>query len=112
SDQVTVSVTATSSYPKININLYVDGQEMWPTADGTNFVINTCEWPNGPHTLFATAKALSGFPGPIGSLGILEGQAVSTYVPVTFSNLITKVAFSQVYFEPSLGQTQEVTAAF
>jgi len=112
SGQATISVTKISSYPNVSIELFVDGQRMKPTLDGTNFVINTCEWPNGPHTLFATAKALSGFPGPIGSLGILEGQAVSTYVPVTFSNLITKVAFSQVYFEPSLGQTQEVTAAF
>jgi hypothetical protein len=112
SGQVTVSVTATSSYPIVSIKLFVDGQAMNPTLDGTNFVINTCEWPNGAHILFATARALSGNPELSGSLGVVQGQSVSSYVPVSFSNLITKVAFSQWFFEPSLGQTQEVTASF
>lgn len=112
SDVITVSVATTSSYPLVTTKLFVDGQEMWPSQDGTNYTINTCEWPNGPHTLFATALALSGYPGPSGALGITAGRAVSPYVSVTFSNLITKVAFSQQFFEPSLGQTQEVTAAF
>jgi hypothetical protein len=112
SDQITVSVTTTSSYPELKIKLFVDGQEMNDTDDGTNFVINTCEWPNGPHTLFATAIAFSARPGPSGDFPVAIGRAVSSYVPVTFSNLITKVAFSQAFFEPSLGQTQEVTATF
>jgi len=112
SDQVTVSVIATSSLPILSTKLYVDGQEMKPSVDGTNYVINTCEWPNGPHTLFATAKALSALPGPSGPYPVGIGRAVSPYVAVTFSNLITKVAFSEAFFEPSLGQTQQVTATF
>jgi hypothetical protein len=36
----------------------------------------------------------------------------SAYVPVSFDNLISRVAFSQQFFEPSLGQTQQVTASF
>jgi hypothetical protein len=112
SDVVTVSVNTSSSYPNITTELYVDGQKMDPTEDGTNYFINTCEWPNGPHTFFAIAKALSGYPGPSGHLGILVGRGVSPYVNVNFSNLISQIAFSQQFFQPSLGQTQEVTASF
>jgi hypothetical protein len=110
SDEVTVSVTASSSYPIVNTKLYVDGQEMNPGDDG-NYIINTCEWPNGPHTLFATATAFSTYPGPRNNSPLI-GRAVSSYVPVTFSNLISRIAFSQQFFQPSLGQTQEVTATF
>jgi hypothetical protein len=35
-DQVTISVTTTSSYPIVNVKLFVDGQEMKPSLDGTN----------------------------------------------------------------------------
>ena len=104
---IAVSVAATSSYPDVTTKLYVDGQEMSSSKDGINYYINTCEWSNGPHTIFATARALSDFPGPNGYLGILTGRGISAYVPVTFSNLINKVAFSQWFFEPSLGQTQQ-----
>ncbi|MGH7954045.1 MAG: Ig-like domain-containing protein, partial [Limisphaerales bacterium] len=110
SDVITISVSASSSYPIVNTKLYVDGQEMNPGNDGT-YTINTCEWPNGPHTLFATATALSVYPGPRNNFPLI-GRAVSSYVPVTFSNLISRIAFSQSFFEPSLGQTQEVTATF
>ena len=110
SDVVTVSVTASSSYPVVFTKLYVDGQEMNPGDNGT-FTINTCEWPNGPHVFFATATAFSSYPGPRNNSPLI-GRAVSSYVPVTFSNLISRIAFSQQFFQPSLGQTQEVTATF
>ncbi|MGA9450975.1 MAG: DUF6345 domain-containing protein, partial [Verrucomicrobiia bacterium] len=58
------------------------------------------------------AKSASHFPGIPNDTGVTYGHAVSPYVNVTFSNLISEVAFSQPYFEPSLGQTQEVTATF
>lgn len=113
SDQVTVTVVAASStLPILNSYLYVDGQQMYDSDDGTNFVINTCEWPNGPHTLFATVKGESQLAGPSGSFPVDVAYAASSYVPVTFSNLISRVAFSQPFFEPSLGQTQQVTATF
>jgi uncharacterized protein DUF6345/Big-like domain-containing protein len=112
SDEVTVSVVATSSLPVIELKLFVDGQEMDQSDDGTNFVINTCEWPNGPHTLFATARSQSSLSGPSGSFPVSIGRAVSPYANVTFDNLITRVGFSEPFFEPSLGQTQEVTAVF
>jgi hypothetical protein len=112
SGQITVSVVAATPLPELNTKLYVDGQEMDMSDDGTNYVINTCEWPNGPHTLFATATARSAFSGPDGVYPIYTGYGVSSFVPVTFNNLISQIAFSQVFFEPSLGQTQEVTANF
>lgn len=110
SDVVTISVTASSSYPVLNTKLFVDGEEMNPGDNGT-YTINTCEWPNGPHVLFATATAFSTYPGPLNNSPLI-GRAVSSYVPVTFTNLISRIAFSQQFFQPSLGQTQEVTAAF
>ncbi|HET7624562.1 MAG TPA: FlgD immunoglobulin-like domain containing protein [Verrucomicrobiae bacterium] len=61
---------------------------------------------------FATCKAQSSFSGPSGNFPITIGRSVSSYVPVTFDNLISKVAFSEPFFEPSLGQTQQVTAYF
>jgi hypothetical protein len=112
SGQATISVNTASSGALVYPKLYVDGQEMRQSPDGTNFTINTCEWPNGSHVIFATATALSTLPGPSGSHPVNIGRSVSAYVPVTFSNLITRVAFSEVFFEPSLGQTQTVTATF
>ena len=110
SGQVTVSVVATSSFPVLSTKLFVDGQEMWASDDGTNYVINTCEWPNGPHVLFATAMARSSFGNS--DSPVVTGRAVSAYVSVTFTNLITKVAFTEAFFQPSLGQTQQVSASF
>jgi hypothetical protein len=112
SGAITVSVATSTSYPVITTKLYVDGEEMYPSDDGTNYTFNTSEWPNGPHALFATAEADSDFDGPNGSWPINVGRAVSAYVPVTFNNLISKIAFSQPFFEPSLGQTQQITASF
>ncbi len=113
SGDVTVSVTsASSTLPIRDTYLYVDGEQMDYSEDGTNFVINTCEWANGPHTLFATVKGQSRFTGPPNSPAVDVTYAASAYVPVTFSNFISRIAFSQPFFEPALGQTQQVTAAF
>jgi T5SS/PEP-CTERM-associated repeat protein len=110
---VTVTVAAASStVPYLNSYLYVDGQRMHYSDDGSNFAINTCEWPNGPHILFATAKGQSQLDGLSELLPIDAAYAASPYVPVTFSNFISQVAFSQQFFEPALGQIQQVTATF
>lgn len=112
SGNVTVVVHASSTQMLVDTALYVDGQEMLPSDDGTNFIINTCEWWNGTHTLFAVAKSQSGLGGLLNSGTITYGYTASSYVTVTFSNLISELAFSQPFFEPSLGQTQQVTANF
>jgi hypothetical protein len=108
----TVTVNASSDQMLVDTILYVDGQEMPPSNDGTNFVINTCEWWNGAHTLFAVAKSQSSLEGLLNNSAITYGRWVSAYVTVTFSNLISEFAFSQPFFEPALGQTQAVTAMF
>lgn len=52
--QITVLVTATcTNLPIVTTTLYVDGQEMNRSDDGSNYLINTCEWWNGSHTLFS-----------------------------------------------------------
>jgi hypothetical protein len=112
SGDLTVTVSITSDQPVVRSRLYVDGEEMPSSDDGTNYVINTCEWPNGNHTLFAVAKAQSGYEGFPNDRSVTYGRSASPYVNVTFDNLITKIAFSEPFFEPALGQTQKVTATF
>ncbi len=112
SDVVTVQVSANSPEILSDVRLYIDGEQQWPSDNGTNFVINTCEWLNGSHTLFATAKSQSGLEGIANGGVITYGNSVSSYVNVTFNNLISEIGFSQPYFEPALGQTQNVSALF
>jgi hypothetical protein len=112
SGDVTMQVFASSPEILADVKLYVDGEEQWSSIDSSNFDINTCEWANGTHTIFATAKSQSGFEGVANGGVITYGRTVSSYVTVTFSNLISSLNFSQPFFEPALGQTQAVTAAF
>jgi hypothetical protein len=118
SSDVTISVAASTGDVLTDVKLFIDGEEQWSSVGNTNsggtnnFVINTCEWPNGSHTIFATVKSQSGLEGAPNGGVISYGRAVSPYLNVTFDNLITRFDFSQPYFEPDLGQTQQVTAAF
>jgi hypothetical protein len=112
SGALTIRVAASTDQAVVNTKLYVDGEEMPMSNDGSNYVINTCEWPNGTHTLFATAKCLSNPEGENNGGVNLQGHAVSAFVPVTFNNLITRISFSQPSFDPSSGQTQQVSAVF
>lgn len=112
SGEVTVSVSASSSEILDGIKLYIDGEEQWASVDGTNFVLNTTEWSNGPHTLFATAESVSALEGIINSPASTHGRSVSSYVTASFNNLISQFSFSQPFFEPELGQIQKVTASF
>jgi hypothetical protein len=111
SGNLTITVTASTDQAVVGTTLYVDGQEMPPSIDGSNYILNTCEWPNGPHTLFATATCESAF-GGTPFVPIAVGHAVSAFVPVTFNNLVTMISFSQPFFNPAAGQTQMVTAIF
>jgi len=112
SSNVTIVVSSSSPELLTDVKLYIDGEEQWRSDDDTNFVINTCEWPNGPHVLFAVAYSQSRLPGLPEDTGVTYGRAVSAYVNVTFDNLITRFDFSEPFFEPELGQTQRVTAIF
>ena len=127
SGELTIFVTASTDQPVLSgTKLYVDGQEMRMADSTTNYTddsgvtnfqvatysINTSEWPNGSHILFATAKCASDFSGPIRAPAILTGHAVSSFLPVAFNNLITKISFSEPFFDPDAGQTQHVSAVF
>ncbi len=100
SGDVMMAVSSSSSESITEIKLYIDGEEQWRSDEGTNFLINTCEWPNGSHTIFATAKSQSGIEGIPHNNPITYGRAVSAYITVTFDNLITKVDLSEPFFEP------------
>ncbi len=112
SSDVVFSVSSSSPEIVSDVELFIDGEQQWRSEDGTNFVVNTCEWPNGSHTIFAVAKSESAIEGFSYGYPITYGSAASPYVNVTFDNLISRLDLSQPYFEPSLGQTQEVTASF
>ena len=111
--EITVSVMATTSLAAVSFRLFVDGQEQYPSEDGTNFVINTCEWANGPHVMYAVAKADSELGGVFGTRpAFTRGKAVSPYIPIIFDNYVSQLYFTEPFFEPTLGQTQTVTAVF
>jgi hypothetical protein len=129
SGELTIRIAASTDQPGgMFTKLYVDGQEMrlpitstnWTDGTGaTNYhlidtyTINTCEWPNGDHTLFATATAESGSSGTIlDAPPVLEGHGVSPFVTTTLNNLITRISFSEPFFDPALRQTQQVGAVF
>lgn len=112
-DNLTITVAASTPMATLYTKLYVDGQEMKQSEDGSNYVINTCEWFNGPHVLFATTESGSSYEGgKLGTPAVLISRKVSPYVSVIFSNLVTAISFSEVFFEPDLGQTQHVSAVF
>lgn len=125
--ELTITVVAATDQPVISgTKLYVDGQEMQVADSTTNYTdssgvtnyevdtysINTCEWFNGPHTLFAIVECQSGYGDFPNSSAVYTGHAVSPFVPVIFSNLVEEISFSQPSFDPSSGQTQQVSAVF
>lgn len=123
--ELTITVVATTDQPVISgTKLYVDGQEMQMADSTTNWTdgstnyematysINTCEWGNETHTLFASVECESGHGDASNAGSIASGHGVSVFVPVLFSNLVTRISFSQPSFDPSSGQTQQVSAVF
>jgi Family of unknown function (DUF6345) len=123
--ELTFTVTAATDQPGLRGTiLYVDGQQMQPPDDVTNYTIgstnyetdtysiNTCEWLDGTHVLYATTEAASQYSSQTDGGAILTGHGVSPFVSILFSNLIEEISFSQPSFDPSLGETQQVSAAF
>jgi hypothetical protein len=117
--ELTFTVTAATDQPGLRGTiLYVDGQEMQAADDSTNYTIgstnyetdtyniNTCEWLNRTHILFATTEAASAFSSQMNAGPVLTGHGISPFVSVLFSNLVEGISFSQPSFDPSSGQTQ------
>ncbi|MGH7953450.1 MAG: DUF6345 domain-containing protein [Limisphaerales bacterium] len=125
SGELTFTVTAATDQPGLHGTiLYVDGQEMQGADSTTNYTIgstnyetdtysiNTCEWLNRTHILFATTEATSQYSSQENGGAVLTGHGVSPFVSVLFNNLVEGISFSQPSFDPSSGQTQQVSAVF
>ena len=96
SDTIIVQVSASSPELLTEVRLYIDGEQQWASNDGSNFVVNTCEWLNGNHVLFATAKSQSGLEGIANGGTITYGRTVSSFVNVIFNNLITHASHNVI----------------
>jgi len=125
SGELTIMVVASTDQPFLaGTQLYVDGQAMKMADSTTNYsngsinyeldtyTINTCEWGNGTHILFATVMCQSANAVTINAPPVCTGHGVSAFIPVTFNNLVTRISFSQPSFDPSSGQIQQVSAIF
>lgn len=116
SGEVTLTATVVSPYSLVTIKFYVDGEdvaEIGSPENGTaSYVLNTTEWPNGPHLVFAVAKVTTGTETTGVPSNVADGHAASVFAPVTFDNYVSIWAFSEPIFEPSLGETQRITAKF
>jgi len=117
SGEVEIDVHVATTNSIASVNFFVDGEEVESASaddDGNaSYVINTTEWPNGSHVIFAVAETSAGT-ATTGEFQSTEqsGAGTSTNIPVTFDNYISKWYFSLPGFDPSLGETQRITAEF
>ena len=116
----TVNVTLTDTNDQLSdVSVIVDGQKFY-TSGNSSFTayINSCEWPNGPHEIYAvattvdTGETLPSSDDETVSNAANVGIGVSDSQFVTFSNYISQFFVSVPFFDPTAGQTQEVVAAF
>jgi len=117
SGEVEIDVHVATTNSIASVDFFVDGEEVeTASADDSgnaSYVINTTEWPNGSHTIFAVAETSAGT-ATTGEFQSTEqsGAGTSASVPVTFDNYISKWYFSLPGFDASLGETQRITAEF
>jgi len=110
---VTVTVSVTSAIDLDNIRLYVDGAEVgYNIAEATNFVLNTCQFANGAHQIFAVAANCSGGEMTGETSSLQENYGTSSSVAATFNNLITAYRGKIRFQDPNNGDTNRFTAAF
>ncbi|MCU0783519.1 MAG: DUF6345 domain-containing protein [Verrucomicrobia bacterium] len=112
---VGISVVSTSSID--GIRWFVDGAEH-NRASGhstSNSPLNTCQWANGQHLLFATVENDTG--GETTDPADQNGNprfsvAVTPYHYLNFSNFISDFRASSVFVSPQNSETQTFTAKF
>ena len=95
--------------PAVTTTNYTDGGAV-TNYEVDTYNINTCGWGNETHTLFATGKCESGNGDAVGSPPVATGHAVSPFVSVLFSNLITRISFSRPAFDPVADESAESQA--
>jgi hypothetical protein len=117
SGEVEIDVHVATTNSIVSVNFFVDGEELDSVSADDNgnasYVVNTTEWPNGSHIIFAVAETSAGT-ATTGEFQSTEksGAGTSTNIPVTFDNYISKWYFSLPGFDASLGETQRITAEF
>jgi hypothetical protein len=119
-----VSVTLNDTNQQISsVKVFVDGQKL-ANASSTNFTgsINTTEWPNGTHEIYAVATAVDVGAGDVGMTTADDDSqdettnAVKMAIGVSgsrfgvFANYISQFFVAVPFFQA--GQTQEVVASF
>jgi hypothetical protein len=67
---------------------------------------------NGPHTIFAVAQNTTVAPATEVNADVRNAFAASPIVSVIFSNYVSRFYFSEPFFEPELGETQNISAVF
>jgi hypothetical protein len=100
-----------------SVRVYLDGQKTHSTASyGSTNYINTTEWPNGVHEVYAVATTID-FAESIPESDEATvtntasfGLGVATSKFLNFSNYVSQFFIANPYFEE--GQTQEVLAKF
>ena len=115
----TVNVSfADTNQQMSSVGVFVDGQRLYSVPSESFAVfINSCEWPNGPHEIYAIATTVDSGETLPGN-GEAETNAanfavgISSSYSVTFSNYISQFFVAVPFFIPASGQTQEVVATF
>jgi hypothetical protein len=115
-----VNVTLVDTNQQLSdVSVIVDGQKFY-TSGNYSFTafINSCEWPNGLHQIYAVAtmvdeaESLPFSDDESATNAANIGIGVSGSQFVTFSNYISPFFVSVPFFDPTAGQTQEVVATF
>jgi hypothetical protein len=112
---VEVDVTTAGPSEVGLVSLYVDGElfeeQAGPTA---TFTLNTSEWANGVHQIYAMGSDSRGGTDttPSSSSQPSTNYGVSSTLNLTFDNFVSAFFFSEHYFRPELGETQTVSAKF
>jgi Bacterial Ig domain len=110
---IEVSVSVTSSLTVNTIRLFVDGQEAGYQNDTeTNFVINTCQFGNGSHKIFAVVESSTGSETTGESADFVENYGVSSAASVTFDNFITDYRGKLRFQDPDETETNRFSANF
>lgn len=110
---VQVSVSVTSSITVNTIRLFLDGQEVGYQNDTeTNFVINTCQFGNGTHKIYAVVENSSGSETTSESSDFVPNYGVSPTRTVTFDNFITDYRGKLRFQDPDESETNRFSASF
>lgn len=112
-DYVSVSVSVSSALAVSSIRLFVDGQEAGNQPyPATNFAINTAQFPNGPHKLFAVVETFDGSESTLEATDLINNFTASPYCSVTFDNYITDFRGSALFLETADSETIKFKANF